>query len=134
MPLPVPVSRADPGQDGVGSSSPDQRAPRERTAEGVHRRDRTPPLVKGYVLWRRDASPVVRRDREGDDRLRLVASLEDLVPLGAEIAGLVIDDAPDSPHATADAQDDDALDDRPLAPVVPLFGVDRPARRRRRHR
>jgi hypothetical protein len=83
--------------------------------------------VKGYVLWRRDASPVVRRDREGDDRLRLVASLEDLVPLGAEIAGLVIDDAPD-------ARGDDALDTRPLAPVVPLFGADRPVRRRRRHR
>ena len=94
--------------------------------------------MKGYVLWRRDESPVVRRDREGDDRLRLLASLEDLVPLGAEIAGLVIDDdtsvgggdvSPDKAHADAPS-----LDDRPLAPVVPLFSADRPARRRRRHR
>jgi hypothetical protein len=92
--------------------------------------------VKGYVLWRRDASPVVRRDREGDDRLRLVASLEDLVPLGAEIAGLVIDDDADTEtsHLTEDASSSDAPapDDRPLAPVVPLFSADRPARRRRR--
>lgn len=92
--------------------------------------------MKGYVLWRRDASPVVRRDREGDDRLRLVASLEDLVPLGAEIAGLVIDDDADSEtsHVTEDASPSiaPAPDDRPLAPVVPLFSADRPARRRRR--
>jgi hypothetical protein len=95
--------------------------------------------VKGYVLWRRDESPVVRRDREGDDRLRLVASLEDLVPLGAEIAGLVIDDDTDTDtdedagHETqvASSADPDP-DDRPLAPVVPLFSADRPARRRRR--
>lgn len=92
--------------------------------------------MKGYVLWRRDASPVVRRDREGDDRLRLVASLEDLVPLGAEIAGLVIDDDTDAEtsHLTEDASPPSAPDpdDRPLAPVVPLFSADRPARRRRR--
>jgi hypothetical protein len=95
--------------------------------------------VKGYVLWRRDASPVVRRDREGDDRLRLVASLEDLVPLGAEIAGLVIDDdtaqdaeASREPEGTSSSVTADP-DDRPLAPVVPLFSADRPARRRRRH-
>lgn len=92
--------------------------------------------MKGYVLWRRDASPVVRRDREGDDRLRLVASLEDLVPLGAEIAGLVIDDDADSEtsHVTEGASPSTAPapDDRPLAPVVPLFSADRPARRRRR--
>jgi hypothetical protein len=99
--------------------------------------------VKGYVLWRRDESPVVRRDREGDDRLRLVASLEDLVPLGAEIAGLVIDDDADTGHeakaeadgtspSTVPVADDD--DGRPLAPVVPLFSADRVARRRRRHR
>ncbi|TDT63812.1 hypothetical protein [Frigoribacterium sp. PhB116] len=92
--------------------------------------------MKGYVLWRRDASPVVRRDREGDDRLRLVASLEDLVPLGAEIAGLVIDDDTDTDtgHGTQDASSsaDPDPDDRPLAPVVPLFSADRPARRRRR--
>ncbi|ROP75257.1 hypothetical protein EDF18_1876 [Frigoribacterium sp. PhB107] len=92
--------------------------------------------MKGYVLWRRDASPVVRRDREGDDRLRLVASLEDLVPLGAEIAGLVIDDDTDTDtgHETQDASSsaDPDPDDRPLAPVVPLFSADRPARRRRR--
>jgi hypothetical protein len=92
--------------------------------------------VKGYVLWRRDESPVVRRDREGDDRLRLVASLEDLVPLGAEIAGLVIDDDVDSGPASDDASRSAApvQDDRPLAPVVPLFSADRPPRRRRRHR
>lgn len=92
--------------------------------------------MKGYVLWRRDASPVVRRDREGDDRLRLVASLEDLVPLGAEIAGLVIDDDADSEtsHVTEDEATSTSTspDDRPLAPVVPLFSADRPARRRRR--
>ena len=98
--------------------------------------------MKGYVLWRRDASPVVRRDREGDDRLRLVASLEDLVPLGAEIAGLVIDDDTDTDtdtdedagHETqvASSSADPDPDDRPLAPVVPLFSADRPARRRRR--
>ena len=92
--------------------------------------------MKGYVLWRRDASPVVRRDREGDDRLRLVASLEDLVPLGAETAGLVIDDDADSEtsHVTEDVSPSTAPapDDRPLAPVVPLFSADRPARRRRR--
>ena len=92
--------------------------------------------MKGYVLWRRDASPVVRRDREGDDRLRLVASLEDLVPLGAEIAGLVIDDDTDTDtgHETQDASSsaDPDPDDRPLAPVVPLFSADRPTRRRRR--
>ena len=94
--------------------------------------------MKGYVLWRRDASPVVRRDREGDDRLRLVASLEDLVPLGAEIAGLVIDDDADTDedagHETqvASSSADPDPDDRPLAPVVPLFSADRPARRRRR--
>lgn len=97
--------------------------------------------MKGYVLWRRDESPVVRRDREGDDRLRLVASLEDLVPLGAEIAGLVIDDDADTGHeAEADGTPPStdpvpaADDDRPLAPVVPLFSADRAARRRRRHR
>jgi len=84
--------------------------------------------VKGYVLWRRDASPVVRRDREGDDRLRLVASLEDLVPLGAEIAGLVNDEG-DRWGSTPPA--DDA---RPLAPVTDLFGAGRAAPRRRRHR
>jgi len=87
--------------------------------------------VKGYVLWRRDESPVVRRDREGDDRLRLVASLEDLVPVGAEIAGLVIDegerwDARPAPESV------DAPEGH-LAPVLPLFGDGR-ARRRRRHR
>jgi len=96
--------------------------------------------VKGYVLWRRDESPVVRRDREGDDRLRLVASLEDLVPLGAEIAGLVIDDDADTgfeAEAEADGTSPSTVpdaDDRPLAPVVPLFSADRVARRRRRHR
>jgi len=99
--------------------------------------------VKGYVLWRRDESPVVRRDREGDDRLRLVASLEDLVPLGAEIAGLVIDDDADTGFeaeavgtspSTVPVSVSDADDDRPLAPVVPLFSADRAARRRRRHR
>ena len=94
--------------------------------------------MKGYVLWRRDQSPVVRRDREGDDRLRLVASLEDLVPLGAEIAGLVIDDDAETSHeAEADSTSPSTVttaDDGPLAPVVPLFSADRPARRRRRHR
>jgi hypothetical protein len=88
--------------------------------------------VRGYVLWRRDESPVVRRDREGDDRLRLVASLEDLVPLGAEIAGLVIDDDVDADDASRAVSS--VPDDRPLAPVVPLFSADRPPRRRRRHR
>jgi hypothetical protein len=103
--------------------------------------------VKGYVLWRRDESPVVRRDREGDDRLRLVASLEDLVPVGAEIAGLVIDEGERwdaRPVAEAGAAEAgvaeagigalDALTaDRPLAPVVPIFGDGR-TRRRRHHR
>ena len=95
--------------------------------------------MKGYVLWRRDESPVVRRDREGDDRLRLVASLEDLVPLGAEIAGLVIDDDADTGFeaeavGTSPSTVPVADADRPLAPVVPLFSADRAARRRRRHR
>jgi hypothetical protein len=93
--------------------------------------------VRGYVLWRRDESPVVRRDREGDDRLRLVASLEDLVPLGAEIAGLVIDEGERwdarPAQAPADGTAPDAESDGHLAPVLPLFGDGR-ARRRRRHR
>ena len=79
--------------------------------------------MKGYVLWTRHESPVVRRDREGDDRLGLVATLEGLVPLGARIAALVIDDGDrwEERSSTTAPADDAVGDDAHLAPVTSIF-------------
>ena len=95
--------------------------------------------MKGYVLYRRlpstPAAPTVRRDREARDRLALVSSLEELVPDGAELTGLVIDEGEAWEARVEPARPVEAQPEEGLAPVIPLFSLpprsDRAARQAR---
>jgi hypothetical protein len=94
--------------------------------------------VKGYVLYRCSptlTSPLVRHDREARDRLALVSSLEELVPVDAELGGLVIDEGDAWEARVEPVRPVEAQPEPGLAPVIPLFGLpplsDRAARRAR---
>lgn len=101
--------------------------------------------MKGYVLYRRlpstPAAPTVRRDREARDRLALVSSLEELVPDGAELTGLVIDEGERWESRVEPVRPADVVAEPGLAPVIPMFGLppratrpDRPVRTARARR
>ena len=98
--------------------------------------------MKGYVLYRRPATPAsafLRHDREARDRLALVSSLEELVPVGAELGGLVIDEGEAWEARVEPVRPVEAQPEEGLAPVIPLFSLPprrdraaRPARAARR--